>query len=121
MSAARAREIGLVSELVPQARLWDRAAELAEIIAAKPSAVVQGTVRAIWETHGLDREPDHGTQSDQPLLIGGEFNEVAIDEPAHHVHNQQDQQNPEYRLQHAVYCEALPASYQRSPVRIDFR
>jgi enoyl-CoA hydratase/carnithine racemase len=56
MSAARAREIGLVSELVPVARLWDRADELARIIAAKPPAAVQGTVRAIWETHGLDRE-----------------------------------------------------------------
>ncbi|MCX4815196.1 enoyl-CoA hydratase/isomerase family protein [Streptomyces sp. NBC_01239] len=56
MSAERAREIGLVSELVPYSRLWDRAAELARIIAAKPTAAVQGTVRAIWETHGLDRE-----------------------------------------------------------------
>ena len=56
MSAARAREIGLVSELVPYLELWGRADELARIIAAKPSAAVQGTVRAIWETHGLDRE-----------------------------------------------------------------
>jgi enoyl-CoA hydratase/carnithine racemase len=60
MSARRAREIGLVSELVPQAQLWGRAAELAEIIAAKPSGVIQGTVRAIWETHGLDRETAQG-------------------------------------------------------------
>jgi enoyl-CoA hydratase/carnithine racemase len=60
MSARRAREIGLVSELVPQAQLWGRAAELAEIIAVKPSAVIQGTVRAIWETHGLDRETAQG-------------------------------------------------------------
>ena len=37
-----------------------RAAELAEIIAAKPAAVVQGTVRAIWQTHGLDRETAQG-------------------------------------------------------------
>ncbi|MGD0698271.1 MAG: enoyl-CoA hydratase/isomerase family protein [Trebonia sp.] len=56
MSAQRAREIGLVSELVPYPRLWGRAEELAAIIAAKPPAAVQGTVRAIWETHGLDRE-----------------------------------------------------------------
>jgi enoyl-CoA hydratase/carnithine racemase len=56
MSAERAREIGLVSELVPYAQLWGRAGELARIIAAKPPAVIQGTVRAIWETHGLDRE-----------------------------------------------------------------
>jgi enoyl-CoA hydratase/carnithine racemase len=60
MSAERAREIGLVSELVPAARLWDRAQELAAIIAVKPPAAVQGTVRAIWETHGLDRETAQG-------------------------------------------------------------
>jgi enoyl-CoA hydratase/carnithine racemase len=56
MSAARAREIGLVSELVAPERLWDRADEIARIIAAKPAIAIQGTVRAIWETHGLDRE-----------------------------------------------------------------
>lgn len=56
MSAERAREIGLVSELVPADRLWSRAEELARVIAAKPAVAVQGTVRAIWETHGLERE-----------------------------------------------------------------
>jgi enoyl-CoA hydratase/carnithine racemase len=60
MSASRAREIGLVSELVPYAHLWERADELARIIAVKPPAAVQGTVRAIWETHGLDRETAQG-------------------------------------------------------------
>jgi enoyl-CoA hydratase/carnithine racemase len=60
MSARRAHEIGLVSELVPRERLWERAAELAQIIAAKPAAVIQGTVRAIWETHGLDRQTAQG-------------------------------------------------------------
>jgi enoyl-CoA hydratase/carnithine racemase len=60
MSARRAREIGLVSELVPQPQLWQRATELARIIAAKPPAVIQGTVRAIWETHGLDRQTAQG-------------------------------------------------------------
>jgi enoyl-CoA hydratase/carnithine racemase len=60
MSAERAREIGLVSELVPYPRLWDRAEELARIIAVKPPAAVQGTVRAIWETHGLDRQTAQG-------------------------------------------------------------
>lgn len=56
MSAIRAREIGLISELVPYQALWRRADELAHIIAAKPAAAIQGTVRAIWETHGLDRQ-----------------------------------------------------------------
>ena len=60
MSAQRALQIGLVSEIVPFERLWERAAELAAIIAAKPPAAVQGTVRAIWETHGLDRETAQG-------------------------------------------------------------
>lgn len=56
MSAARAREIGLVSELVPYDRLWARAQEIAMLIAAKPPAAVQGTVKAVWETLDLDRE-----------------------------------------------------------------
>ncbi|WP_231241751.1 enoyl-CoA hydratase/isomerase family protein [Nocardioides sp. cx-173] len=55
MSAERAREIGLVSELVPFAELHSRADEIARIIAAKPAAAVQGTVKAIWETLDMDR------------------------------------------------------------------
>ncbi|ROO85164.1 enoyl-CoA hydratase/carnithine racemase [Actinocorallia herbida] len=48
--AATALRIGLVTEVVPAARLWSRADELARSIAAKPSAATQGTVRAIWES-----------------------------------------------------------------------
>ncbi|MEU9024960.1 enoyl-CoA hydratase/isomerase family protein [Actinomadura sp. NPDC048394] len=50
MSAKRALEIGLVSEVLTREELWDRGAELARIIAAKPPAAVQGTVRAVWES-----------------------------------------------------------------------
>lgn len=50
MSAQRAHQIGLVSEVVPREELWARGAELARIIAAKPPAAVQGTVRAVWES-----------------------------------------------------------------------
>ncbi|WP_406463974.1 enoyl-CoA hydratase/isomerase family protein [Streptomyces sp. NBC_01622] len=50
VSATRALQIGLVSEVLPGAELWDRADELARIIAAKPPAAIQGTVRAIWES-----------------------------------------------------------------------
>jgi enoyl-CoA hydratase/carnithine racemase len=50
VSAARALQIGLVSEVVPREQLWERAAEIARIIAAKPPAAIQGTVRAIWES-----------------------------------------------------------------------
>jgi enoyl-CoA hydratase/carnithine racemase len=55
MSAARALSIGLVSEVVPIAELHDRARSIAAVIAAKPTAAVQGTVRAIWESFDLGR------------------------------------------------------------------
>ena len=57
MSAERAREIGFVSEVVPREELWDRAAHLAERIAAKPPAAIQGSIRAIWESK--DRTRSH--------------------------------------------------------------
>lgn len=50
VSAARALQIGLVSEVLPGEQLWSRADEIARIIAAKPPAAIQGTVRAIWES-----------------------------------------------------------------------
>jgi enoyl-CoA hydratase/carnithine racemase len=48
MSAARAHELGLVSELAPLAELADRAAWIAGEIAAMPPLAVQGTLRAVW-------------------------------------------------------------------------
>jgi enoyl-CoA hydratase/carnithine racemase len=53
VGAATALRIGLVTEIVPRAALFERAHELAAEIAARPSAATQGTVRAIWES--LDR------------------------------------------------------------------
>ena len=55
MSSARALAIGLVSEVLPAAELHDRAHAIAAIIAAKPTAAVQGTVRAIWESLDVGR------------------------------------------------------------------
>lgn len=52
MSASRALEIGLVSEVVPRAELWARAHELAAIVADKPAVATRGTVKAFWQ--GLD-------------------------------------------------------------------
>ena len=46
MSAKRAHEIGFVSEIVARDGLWDRAQNLAERIAAKPPAAIQGSIRA---------------------------------------------------------------------------
>jgi enoyl-CoA hydratase/carnithine racemase len=48
MSAERAREIGLVSEVVPRDELRERAAWAARVIADAPAVVIQGTMRALW-------------------------------------------------------------------------
>lgn len=55
MSAQRAFQVGLVSELVPKERLWERADEIARRIARKPSVATQGTVKAIWESLDVGR------------------------------------------------------------------
>ncbi len=48
MSAERAREIGLVSEVVPRDELRERAAWAARVIADSPALAIQGTMRALW-------------------------------------------------------------------------
>ena len=53
MSAARAHEIGMVSEVVPGADLGARAKEIATIIASQPRLAIEGTVRAIWSTRSM--------------------------------------------------------------------
>jgi enoyl-CoA hydratase/carnithine racemase len=55
VSATTAREIGLVSEVVPRAELWDHAHRLAAIVAAKPTLAVQSTIRALWGSLDLGR------------------------------------------------------------------
>lgn len=55
MSAARAHQLGLVSEVVPAQELLDRAMWVAKAIAASPVLAVQGTLRAIWMAHELSR------------------------------------------------------------------
>ena len=48
MSAERAREVGLVTEVVPRDELPERAGWAARVIADSPPLVVQGTMRALW-------------------------------------------------------------------------
>jgi enoyl-CoA hydratase/carnithine racemase len=48
LSARRAHEIGLVSEVVPKEELPDVAGRAAGAIASQPQLAIQGTVRAIW-------------------------------------------------------------------------
>lgn len=53
LSARRAFDIGLVSEVVPNDGLHDAAAWAAEAIASQPQLAIQGTVRAIWAAREL--------------------------------------------------------------------
>jgi enoyl-CoA hydratase/carnithine racemase len=56
MSARRAHETGLVSELVPtKDELHERAAWAARVIADSPALAIQGTMRALWTGLELSR------------------------------------------------------------------
>jgi enoyl-CoA hydratase/carnithine racemase len=55
LSAARAREIGFVSEVVPSTELRDAAAWAAAAIASAPPLAITGTLRAIWAARELSR------------------------------------------------------------------
>ena len=55
MSAKRAHQVGLVSEVVPSAELHSRTAWAAGAIAGQPALAVQGTVRALWTGLELTR------------------------------------------------------------------
>ena len=55
LSAERAREIGLVSEVVPRDELLERAGWAARVIADSPALAIQGTMRAIWTARELSR------------------------------------------------------------------
>lgn len=78
MSATRAREIGLVGEVVPREQLWSRADSLARRIAAKPPAAVQGTVRAIWESLDATRTQALATGLSY-TLIGNPIGQAQVD------------------------------------------
>jgi enoyl-CoA hydratase/carnithine racemase len=56
MSAERAREIGLVTEVVPREELRDRAAWAARVIADAPALAIQGTMRALWTALEVSRQ-----------------------------------------------------------------
>jgi len=55
LSAARAYQLGLVSEVVPPDQLMERAMWIATRIASAPALAVQGTLRAIWTANELSR------------------------------------------------------------------
>jgi enoyl-CoA hydratase/carnithine racemase len=80
VSAETALRIGLVTEIVERAALWDRAHALAAQIAARPTAATQGTVRAIWES--LDRP--YRAAMEQGLIYTRLGNPIGMAEVAEH-------------------------------------
>ena len=66
ISAQRALDIGLVTQVVPAAELHDAAAWAAEAIASQPPRAVQATVRAIWAARELS--PTQAVDLGGPLL-----------------------------------------------------
>jgi enoyl-CoA hydratase/carnithine racemase len=69
MSARRAYEIGLVSEVVPSTELHDAAMRAAIAIASQPAHAVQATVRALWL--GAIRSPSDALATGAELLAAG--------------------------------------------------
>ena len=53
LTARRAYEIGLVSEIAPKEQLHERTAWAANAIASQPPLAIEGTVRAIWGAREL--------------------------------------------------------------------
>lgn len=71
LSADRALQIGLVSEVVPAADLAAAAHNLAAAIASQPPRAVQATVRALWTTRELGLH--------QSLELGNTLLNLAMD------------------------------------------
>ena len=54
VTAQEAKEIGLISEVVPAERLHDRAQELADVVAANAPLALQAIKTAVHESHTMD-------------------------------------------------------------------
>lgn len=81
ISAQRALQIGLVSEVVPSEALRPRARAIAEGIARKHPAATQGTVKAIWESLDVGRSQglERGLSYTQ---LGNAIGEAEVDRGA---------------------------------------
>jgi enoyl-CoA hydratase/carnithine racemase len=78
MSAARAHQIGLVSEVVARDELWERARTLAARLARKPPLAVQGTVKAVWDS--LSMSPGAGREVPLHYIhVGNPGSQIAME------------------------------------------
>jgi enoyl-CoA hydratase/carnithine racemase len=91
MSAARAHQIGLVSEVVPADELLDRALWAADAIAAAPVHAVQGTLRAVWMANEVGRQQAL-SQVSTFVSLGTQFENIDSGEQTYQA------ARPEWRL-----------------------
>jgi len=75
MSAGRAHQLGLVSEVVPIGELRERAMWVAKAIASAPVLAVQGTLRAVWMAHELARR-EALAQMSSLVLLGTDYDNI---------------------------------------------
>jgi enoyl-CoA hydratase/carnithine racemase len=92
MSAQRAFQIGLVSEVVPRDQLRERAAWAARVIADAPPVAVQGTMRALWTALEVSRH--------QAIELANLFTRIGSDAEAFRAGQRRFQsgQRPNWRL-----------------------
>ena len=84
MSAARACQMGLVSEVVPLCELMERAMWLARAIASAPPSAIQGTLRAAWMAHELSRR-DARAQVYSFVSMGTKFENIVEGQETFHA------------------------------------
>ena len=83
IGAARALEIGLVTEVLPADELLDKAVWIGERIAMSPPLAIQGTLKAAWMTHELGRRDAHAQMSNV-VLLGTEYANIEAGQKSFH-------------------------------------
>jgi enoyl-CoA hydratase/carnithine racemase len=83
MSAQRAFDMGLVSELVPTADLASRAEWVATRIASAPSSVIEATLQAVWTGHEQTRLQALA-QAHTFVALGTSYDQIAEGQSAFH-------------------------------------
>ena len=92
MSAERAHQLGLVSEIAPADELIERALWVATAIAEAPVLAVQGTLKAIWMAHEVARRQALDQVSTW-VSLGTEYDNIESGQQAF-----QNPKNREWRL-----------------------
>jgi enoyl-CoA hydratase/carnithine racemase len=81
MSAERAHQMGLVSEITTADDLMDRAMWVAHAIASAPVLAIQGTLRAVWMAHEFGRR-NALAQVSTYVTLGTERDNIATGQQA---------------------------------------